>query len=731
MTPSVDEVVASALGEGREVLLETEAYRVAEALGIGVPRHLVLPTAGAATRRALEPLPGDRLVVKVLSPGVLHKSDLGGVRIVPREVVSDALGEMARAFDGAEIRGFLVVEYVPHLPGGEVLLAVRRTPEFGPVLAVGLGGTQAEMLSSALPPCLFPVPVDPTGMRRALARAGAVGFLTSPGREGRVPVDGTALDEFLRRFVAAAGDLPAQVVEFEVNPLVFTAGGPVALDALARLGKGADAVPPRPLGQIERLLHPESIAVVGVSERMNPGRVILRNVLAAGFPAHRVTVVKPGSPEIDGCRCVPDLASLPGPVDLLVLSIAAAAVPGALEEICHGGVAASVIVIPGGLGERSGSEALAERARAAIGEGRRRGSGAIVNGGNSMGIRSIPGRYDATFIPGHKSSGRHDAEMSPLAVVSQSGAFAIARLDRLARLRPRYLITVGNQIDLTVGDYLEHLAGDPRVEVIACYVEGFRPGDGRRFLEAARRLTGRFGAVVAYLAGRTPEGAASAASHTASIAPDHTVARALAEQAGVLVAGTLEEFEDLVRLAVLLPRRRVDGMELAAVSNAGFEAVAMADNLGPFSLAHLGPDTVSRIETVLQRHRIEGVVGVGNPLDLTPIAGDAGFAEAVTALLADDGVDVGIVGCVPLTPSLATLEAAREHGEDVAAPGSLASRLIALWRATTKAWVVVVDGGTLYDAMADLLEGAGVPVFRTADRATAALGRYAAWRARA
>ena len=115
-------------------------------------------------------------------------------------------------------------------------------------------------------------------------------------------------------------------------------------------------------------------------------------------------------------------------------------------------------------------------------------------------------------MTGGARSGKHR-----VAVVSQSGAFVLSRLDRLEWLDPRYVVTVGNQIDLTVGDYMDHFADDPEIDIAACYVEGFRPGDGRRWIEAASRLTSRGGSVVLLRAGRTVAGARAAATHTAAL----------------------------------------------------------------------------------------------------------------------------------------------------------------------------------------------------------------------
>ncbi len=722
-------LVGAVRAEGRTALLETEAYALAQALGIGVPAHLVVAPGGAVP--PLDALPGERVVVKVLAPGVSHKSDRGGVQVVPRDpaAVAAAIAVMARRFAGEEVRGWLVAEFVAHdgRPGGELLLGVRGTAEFGPVLLVGLGGLPAEWLGRVLPPAVL----RGSAVRGRLPSGSpALAALTAGLRGGAPAVTADALVSLVARVVDGLPHLPAEVAEVEFNPLVLTAGGPVVLDALARLGAAAEPAPPRPAAQVDRLLHPRSIAVAGVSERMNPGRVILRNILGAGFPPAAVTVVKPGVAEVDGCRAVPGISGLAERVDLLVLSLAAEAAPAALAEVVAGGKAGAVILIPGGLGEREGSEALAGRLAAAVAEGRRRGDGPVVNGGNSMGVRSVPGGYDATFIPGYKSSFDPAAPVAPLAVLSQSGAFAIARLDRLVSLRPRYLVTLGNQADLTAADYLECLQDDPAVDVFGVYLEGFRPGDGARCLDAAARIRRRGGVVVWYQGGRTPAGAAAAASHTAAIAPDHALAAALLREAGVLPADGFEEFEDLLRLAVVLRGRALAGLRLGAVSNAGFECVAVADRQGPFTFPAPAPQTRAAIAAVLAERRLEGVVGVRNPLDLTPITDDAGFAAAVEAMLADPSVDLGLVGAVPLTPALATLAAGPGHPEDAAAPESLGPRLARLYAATAKAWVVVVDGGARYDPLASLLEAAGLAVFRTADRALRALGAYAAHRLR-
>ena len=193
----------------------------------------------------------------------------------------------------------------------------------------------------------------------------------------------------------------------------------------------------------------------------------------------------------------------------------------------------------------------------------------------------------------------------------------------------------------------------------------------------------------------------------------------------MLLAESLDDFEDLLTASLLLDGRSVEGTRLGAVSNAGFECVALADAMGGLEGAAFAPDTVSSLHAVLSRHRLDGIVSPRNPLDVTPILDDASFLDSARIVLADPDVDVGAVGCVPLTPALHTLE--NEHS-DLEGDGGVLAGLVHLWASTEKAWVAVVDGGPPYDALARGMADGGIPTFRRSDRALKALARYARWR---
>jgi acyl-CoA synthetase (NDP forming) len=731
----VKQTIESARAEGRSVLLDPEGFKLLDAMDIPVPRQQFLRSAADLEQAHLSAFPGDRVVVKVVTHRILHKTDVGGVLAVPKEhaVVTAAVQSMERSFASHDVSGFTLNEYIHHdiALGSQLLLGMRWTKDFGPVVTLGPGGIHAQFLADHLRPgsalAVFSPGLPPDDLIEPVLAGDAIARLaTEHYRHREARISRGLLADLVRKFLDLASDsMPHDIVEFEINPLALSSRGPVALDVLVRLGDGSKpAREERPTRKIKHLLEPRTIGLVGVSQSRNPGHIILENILSEGFDRDRVYLVKPGADQIDGVRCYPSITALPETVDLFVVSVAAARVPEIVQEAIGSQKAESMIVIPGGLGERTGTEGLEQGVRIAIAEARTSSwQGPVISGGNCLGVRSVPGRYNATFIPEYKIRGQ-PGRASPLAVISQSGAFAAARASRLASLNPRYLISVGNQSDLTVGDYLSYLKDDPEVEIFACYIEGFRPLDGRHWLAAAHEITASGRSVILYRAGRTAEGALATASHTATIAGDYSVTRELAQAIGVMVADTLADFDDVTRLACYLNNSTVAGWRLGAVSNAGFECVAIADVLGRFYLPSLTQATERELDSILRAAGIDSLVGAQNPLDLTPIANDSFFSSAARAVLGDDNVDIGIVGCVPMTGALNTLEPGQGHTENFNDDGSIVNLIARLREVTSKAWIAVVDGGPSYDAMAAALQNRGVPTFRTIDRALRVFEKY-------
>ncbi len=719
-------VIDAAHEDGTPTLAGPRAMAVARALGVRCPLSLVVQNPAAAARADTTGF-GDRVVVKAVSPRIVHKTDVGAVAIVrnQRDLVSAAVDDMARRLQHYGLTGFMLDEYISYdqALGGELLVGVRWTDDFGPIVTIGPGGVYAEFVAATLRPDRNVVSFSPSmpahkPMGDLLREAALVQLATDTFRGQSPRLALARLEELVTAVMMMARNvMPIGLAEFEINPLVVSGGELVALDARATLGHEVSVPVPRPVAKLRYLLTPQSIAIVGVSGHENPGRIILHNVLREGFDKARVFVVKPGVDRIEGCMCVPSLADLPQRVDLLVLSVAAPQAAALAVEAIQTNRAESLIVIPGGFEEKTSGAGLAAGVRQALDAARQSAShGPVVNGGNCVGIRSKPGRYDTTFIP---DEGRTEVSdpVAPIAMIAQSGAFVLSTQAKLPRINPKYCITVGNQIDLTVGDYLKYLRNDLDLELFAVYVEGFKPLDGAAFMETASELVARGQTVILYRGGRTAAGTRATSTHTASMAGDYDVTRALARQAGVILTETLSDFEDLIKLFALLRTRRVDGWRLGAVSNAGFECVALADNLGAFQLPAFSDGTVRRLRTVFQLARVDALVDVQNPLDLTPMIGDTAYDEAVRAVLTDQRVDVGVIGCVPMTPALSALPLTPASGDAVFDPGSIVTRLTRINSEVEKAWISVVDAGDLYDPMVARLEASGVPTFRTADRA--------------
>ena len=739
-------VLLSAEAEGRSVLLEHEVYALLAAAGIAVPRHVLLESPEAACASACDTLAAEEAVVKIASADLLHKSDVGGVVVCRNEpaavhkAVAHVLAAARSASPGARIEGALVAERVRFRAGigREVLAAFRHDPAFGPVVVLGIGGLDTGALLGALRPEKARAMMAARGLtaddalralRGTLVHAAFTGRLRSSRGVGQREEQLAELVEALARLAERwAGFDPPDglgLAELEVNPLVAAEDGRlVALDGFARLHRPEPLPPARPVSELRRLLTPQSAVVVGASaEAVNPGRVILRNLVeGGGIPRQRIWAIHPRAVEIDGCRAFPSLADLPEPADLAIVSVAAdRGADQVVQEIVEKRRARTVTLIAGGFGETEGGRAAEDRIRRALAASHRaEDGGVLLNGGNCLGIISAPGRYNTFFIPPHKLPVREGPGRG-LASVSQSGAYLVSQISNLDRVvEPRYAISFGNQMDVTVSDYLAYLEGDPGTRVFAVYLEGFQRGDGERFLEAVRRIAASGRAVLFYKAGRTREGSAAAASHTASAVGDYEVCEELARAAGAIVASDLDQFEDDVTTFALLDGRLAAGRRVAVLSNAGFEATAAADTLHGMELAALADETRRRLALLLP----PGIVDVHNPVDATPVTPTERYVAIAHALAEDPGVQALVVAGVPATPFLDSLARSVGHQEDVGGPGGLATLLAGLFRSTAKPVVFSVDSGTLYDPLVAAMRMAGLPTFRRVDRATRALARF-------
>lgn len=673
--------------------------------------------------------------------------------ISPGEALNAATGELFRqaagegrdALNADELQRFVAsfgAALAEGVPGGvDLRIALENTREFGMVLSAGLGG-----LDGALDRANFRK--DRAAVSASVELTDAADFLrlfrrtvayqkmvALAQRDGRRAPD--AVLEFCfglmlglgREYSAQNAQARYVIHQLELDQVQF-AKKPTVGVARVEFGKPVAGRLPRPTHKIDKLIHPRSIGIIGVSASgMNFGRIILKNLMGSGYAKDKLTIIRPGETEIDGVRCVESLRALPAKLDLLIVAVPNDAVYELVDEIIATDAVESVMLIPGGLGEtaksREPAAALAAKINAAHGKP---GGGPVFLGANCLGVVSHPGGYDSWFIPLERLPKPQKKAQRTSVMLSQSGAFMITRISQNPWLDPAYMLALGNQTDLTHGDMLGFFAERDGIDTLGIYIEGFKDGDGLDFARAVRKAVLKGKQVVVYKSGRTEAGAGGVMGHTASIAGDPVLFEAVLRQAGAIVAEDFNTFDDLFYIAGALHCKKV-GKRLGAISGAGFEAVGMADSIATetssLEMGTLEAATVERVQAILAAKRLDALVEVRNPIDINPGADDGVHLQITEAFLDDPNIDAVVVGLDPTAPSIRGLETSKlRPGYDLSDPQGTVHIYPPLAAKSDKPVIGIVDGGSLYDAMAAKLMDQGVCVFRNCGRGTRAFARY-------
>ncbi len=353
---------------------------------------------------------------------------------------------------------------------------------------------------------------------------------------------------------------------------------------------------------LSRLLAPRSIAVVGATDREGAySDLVLRNLAVSGFDG-AVWGVNPKRSEVHGRDCFPTVSDLPEPADAVVVAVPAAVVPAAVEEAGAGGCGGA-IVISAGFAEVAGGRELQQRLREAALR-----HDLPVCGPNGNGIIAVAARApmwgDAVqpFEPG------------PVAMVSQSGNVAVNALGSRRGLRFHTVLSTGNQAVLDASDWLAALAEAEGVRSVAMFLEG--DGEGRGLAEALAACAERGIGVAVLKVGSSEQGARSAAAHTAAVAGDQRVFRALVEEAGGAWARDPHELLEMAK-ALAEPRARVSpGAGLAVLTCSGGDSGIAADEAAETGvpLPPLSPATEAALEGLVPPEAT-----IANPLDYTAV----------------------------------------------------------------------------------------------------------------
>ena len=568
----IDETIARAAAERRSALSEIESKRILEAIGIATqmpePARSADEAAAAAERR------GFPVVLKVLSPDVTHKSDIGGValglasKLEVREAFARIRANLSQKAPDARFEGVAVQAMAA--AGLELLAGIARDPQFGPMVMVGLGGVFVEVLKDT---AVRIAPVDKHEARAMLAELRGAALLD--GVRGREAIDREAIVELLVRISELAAGR-TEIREMDLNPIAAYASGLSVLDARILLehevtdaaraqmpAPEAAALQARRRENLRRALKPHTAVVFG--DRGSRDFQWLRAL--GNFKGKRFSV-QPDEKEgaaiealgISNFRTVSEIRE---PIDYAIASVPRKIAPQTLVQCAAAGVAGIGFFTAGfsETGDPIGIELEAELKKIAS------GSDIALVGPNCMGLCN-PGLgllNSANLLAG---------EAGDVCFISQSGTHAISFCMQAPghAIKVSMAASIGNALVLEAADYLDVMASDAATRAVGIYVEGVR--DGRRFFESLKRATARV-PVLVWKGGVTDSGARATFSHTGSLATPAAVWRAAMRQSGAVEVSGLEPMLDAIEL--LTRARPVRGRGMALVAMTGGQSVVISD----------------------------------------------------------------------------------------------------------------------------------------------------------
>jgi acetyl coenzyme A synthetase (ADP forming)-like protein len=677
---------------GRELLTEEQGFNLLGRYGIPVPRSTFFRSIGEALEAA------DRIgypvVLKVVSPDIVHKSDVGGVAVHiagPTEL-TDAFAQMNARIRGkapsADIRGFVVEEELP--PGLELFVGGKTDPAFGKVITFGLGGTTIELFRDV---SLRILPAGRTGLQEMIREIRAYPLIT--GYRGRPPLDEDALigciENIVRLFESDEG-----VEEFDINPLVLYEKGACAVDARVYLTTAQKITPRERMDLDPSLFQPRSIAVIGASG--DPGKIgyaIFRNLLP--FPGS-LYPVNPSHAEILGKPAFARVADIPDQVDIGVIAVRARLVPGIVQDLAEHGARLAIIVSSGFREVGKEGEKLEEEILALA-----RKSGMRIIGPNCLGIVLPHQVINTTFDPVAPRKGH-------LAFISQSGAIITTIVDWSLPEEIGFsaVISVGNQLDLDFIDFLRFAGWQDEARAIILYIEEIK--DGRAFLDVVGEIVKKK-PVIVLKSGSSPLGKQAASSHTGSLAGDFEVYLAAFRQAGAIPVFSIREAFDVAEL--IASEGYPAGNRALVITAAGGFAVLASDYAERFGidLPPLSPALTAELDKFLPP-----IWNRNNPLDIIGDGGAERYARVFDTLTRfQDEWDIAVVIAVPSA---------------VIDPAHLAQEIARFSKNTHKMTVGCLVGGDSMKRGVRILRHNHIPNYDDIESAFRAVGRSLAARGR-
>ncbi len=612
--------------EGRTSLTAPECRTVCDAYKIPVPRE-GLAQSGAEASAIADDI-GYPVVMKIVSPDILHKTEAGGVRVGVADseaaaAAYESIVSSAKAYKGdADIVGVQIQEQVTG-DRLEVIVGAVTDPSFGKLVAFGLGGILVEVLKDITFRLAPATSADAKSMLDSIQAAEVL-----DGVRGSEGVDRDALASIIVNVSDLISEFP-EIQEVDLNPILADANGATAVDTLISV----DFTPPKELyrpsqedivSAMNRIMNPKAVAVIGASDGEGKiGNSVMKNIINGGYEGE-LYPINPKADEILGKKVYKSIKDVPGDVDIAVFAVPAKFCVGAMEEVGEKSVAGA-IMIPSGFAEVGETELQEELLAVA------RKHDVRMMGPNIYGFYYTPANLCATFCTPYDVKGR-------TALSSQSGGvgMSIIGFSRSTKMGVSAIVGLGNKSDLDEDDLLTYFEQDDNTDVIAMHAEDLK--DGQSFAEVAKRVSKKK-PIVMLKAGRTQLGAKAAASHTGALAGNDKIYDDVLRASGVIRAYSLNDMLQFAHGLPVLPTPK--GEDIVIITGAGGSGVLLSDAAvdNGLSLMKFPQDLDEAFKEFIPPFGASG-----NPVDITGGEPPITYEKTIRLGLEDDRVHALMLG---------------------------------------------------------------------------------------
>lgn len=681
-----------------KVITEELAKQVLSEYGVMVPKYSLVKSAEEAEIEAGKV--GFPLVAKIVSPEILHKTDVRGVKVGlknqadVKNTFNDMYGRLSKQYN---VKGVLL-EKMATAGGVELIVGLQNDPQFGPVIMAGIGGIYTEVFKDVSFRVLPITNEDALSMIDDLK-----GNKILKGFRGMPPVNLNMLAEALVNIGKFGTEMAPYYESIDFNPIIFYENEYVVVDAKILLREKPDLEvisKAQPESEyLDQFFNAKSVALIGASPE--PGKVgnsVLESLAKHEYMGKVYPVNAKGYSVIMGLKAYKSLEEIPDRVDVVVVTVDLKFVPDLLKSAAKKGIH-NFVIISGGGKELGGERATIE---GQIRELSKQLQIRII-GPNCIGMFNGENRLDCAF-QGHARMIR--PRKGNVAFLSQSGTVGIAFMESSDTFGMSKMISYGNRSDVDEADMIWYLSEDPQTRVIGLYVEGL--GDGRKFMNTAKRVIKERGKpVVVFKNGRSARGAKQAASHTGSLGGSYAVVKGALDQAGIISVDSYEELTAALKALTWQPVP--SGGRVAMVTNGAGPIIAAIDHFERLGLqvAELSEET----KKSLKDHYPSTYI-IGNPCDITGSANADDYQFAIQSFIDDPNIDI-------IMPWFVFQDDPLEE--------SIVNVLASFQKQKKKPILVGAMGGPFTEKISEQIEDTNVPVYHSVIEWVTAAGALAKW----